>query len=84
MEQTNSTRLFHTPEISPIIQHLRNIMTTLRVEAVPSFDEMMDSSPEPYPYTKSFEQARDDPIVVLHSSGSTGMYMLIYMLRQFD
>ncbi|PQE27028.1 thioester reductase domain-containing protein [Rutstroemia sp. NJR-2017a BBW] len=26
----------------------------------------------PYPYTKTFEEARQDPFVVLHTSGSTG------------
>ena len=27
---------------------------------------------EPFPYTKTFEEARKDPYVVMHSSGSTG------------
>jgi hypothetical protein len=36
---------------------------------------MLESRPEFYPFTKSFADARNDPIVVLHSSGSTGQFM---------
>ncbi|CAJ2509529.1 Uu.00g145550.m01.CDS01 [Anthostomella pinea] len=32
-----------------------------------------DGPEEPYPYTKTFAEARSDPFVVLHTSGSTGM-----------
>lgn len=39
---------------------------------VPSFQEMLASTPEPFPFVKDFEKAQNDPIVVLHSSGSTG------------
>ncbi|KAL2288752.1 hypothetical protein FJTKL_03420 [Diaporthe vaccinii] len=44
-------------------------------QAVPPFQEMLDGdgNTTPYPYGKTFEEARDDPIVVLHSSGSTGL-----------
>jgi acyl-coenzyme A synthetase/AMP-(fatty) acid ligase len=33
---------------------------------------MVEQTPQPYPYTKTWEEAKKDPIVILHTSGSTG------------
>ncbi|UNI19370.1 hypothetical protein JDV02_005556 [Purpureocillium takamizusanense] len=38
---------------------------------------LSEESMEPYPYSKTFEEARKDPYVVLHSSGSTGTPKLL-------
>lgn len=40
-----------------------------------------DGPVEPYPYTKTFEEARADPYVTLHSSGSTGTPKIL-LLKQ--
>ncbi|TWU74321.1 putative secondary metabolism biosynthetic enzyme [Metarhizium rileyi] len=39
---------------------------------VPPLNDWLQASPSPFPYNKSFEEARWDPLVVLHTSGSTG------------
>ncbi|RYP43923.1 hypothetical protein DL768_009554 [Monosporascus sp. mg162] len=41
---------------------------------VPDLDELLDSKDRapPFPYTKTFEEAVQDPYLVLHSSGTTG------------
>jgi hypothetical protein len=45
---------------------------------IPSLEQLLDSRDIPnYPYQKTFEQAKDDPIFVLHTSGSTGHYSLL-------
>ncbi|KAK8119240.1 uncharacterized protein PG998_003866 [Apiospora kogelbergensis] len=45
----------------------------MRTITVPDLGTFLDGSPvEPYPYTKTFEEARHDPCVVLHTTGSTG------------
>ena len=72
MRQTESTILLHAAEITPIAQLIRERIGTVRVQAIPTFSVMMESSPDYYPFQQDFDQARDDPIVVLHSSGSTG------------
>ncbi|KAF4633769.1 hypothetical protein G7Y89_g4340 [Cudoniella acicularis] len=44
-----------------------------RTILIPSLRELFTTHPVPsYPYTKTFIQARLDPFVVLHTSGSTG------------
>ena len=46
----------------------------MRTYIVPELDEFLnESSVEIYPYTKTFEEARMDPCLVLHTTGSTGL-----------
>ncbi|KAK7417869.1 hypothetical protein QQX98_004344 [Neonectria punicea] len=44
----------------------------MQATEVPSADIWLSSAPPPFPYSKPFEEARWDPLVVLHTSGSTG------------
>ena len=47
---------------------------TMKTATVPELRELLDNAPAPmYPYTKKFEQARKDPCLVLHTTGSTGL-----------
>ncbi|MCJ1385508.1 hypothetical protein MMC17_008631 [Xylographa soralifera] len=46
----------------------------MKVLDLPELDELLDSeAAEPYPYNKTFEEAIQDPICLLHTSGSTGL-----------
>lgn len=46
----------------------------MKTAKVPELQELLDNNPVPeYPYTKNFEQARKDPCLVLHTTGSTGL-----------
>ncbi|KAI0202879.1 hypothetical protein F4808DRAFT_458586 [Astrocystis sublimbata] len=73
IEQTECSKLLYASEVSPLVNQLQETIPTLNVSAVPSFDEMVTSKAEYYPYHKSFEQCCNEPVVVLHSSGSTGL-----------
>lgn len=52
------------------------------VEVAP-FDKWLDAYEHPYPFTKSFEEARFHPVLVLHSSGSTGAPKPITQTHQY-
>jgi len=39
---------------------------------IPNLDDLLGKQYSHYPYTKTFEQARSDPLVVVHTSGTTG------------
>jgi acyl-coenzyme A synthetase/AMP-(fatty) acid ligase len=43
--------------------------------AIPELKDLLCAEDEPphYPFTKTFEEAKNDPFLVLHTSGSTGM-----------
>jgi len=45
----------------------------MKVLELPLLDELLDSSVEPFPYEKTFEEAIDDPFCFLHTSGTTGV-----------
>ena len=46
----------------------------MRTSIVPELEELMEESPvDVYPYSKSFYEARMDPCLVLHTTGSTGL-----------
>ncbi|KAI0169257.1 hypothetical protein GGR52DRAFT_581433 [Hypoxylon sp. FL1284] len=70
MSQTASNKLLYAAEVSPIVSQLQE--PSICAEAVPSFDEMINSNPKHYAFEKDFEEARFEPVVIFHSSGSTG------------
>lgn len=72
MKQTGSHQLLYATEVTPIVRPLLCLEAECRAEAIPSFDDMVNSAPKHYPYDKEFDQAINEPLLVLHSSGSTG------------
>ena len=47
-------------------------MNTFRI---PALDQLLaEDEVPPYPFSKSFDEAKNDPVLVLHTSGSTGQY----------
>lgn len=56
--------------------HINHVLNCRKMESiiVPELDSFLDETPVPsYPYTKTFSQARSDPCLVLHTTGSTGL-----------
>ena len=50
----------------------------MRAILLPPTDSFFaDTSTVTYPYAKSFEEAKDDPVAILHSSGTTGTPKLL-------
>ncbi|CAN8102668.1 unnamed protein product [Discula destructiva] len=72
MEQTQSKTL-----LSAVGVHVRDILEGKEKEIVhvlvPELDNLLavDDIGPPFPYTKTYEEAAHDPILVLHSSGTT-------------
>lgn len=46
---------------------------------IESVDYLLSVTPKPFPYSRSIEQARWDPLVVLHTSGSTGVPKPVFL-----
>ena len=56
--------------------HFNHVLSHRKMQTatVPELEGLLDGTPVPmYPYTKTFEQARKDPCLVLHTTGSTGL-----------
>jgi acyl-CoA synthetase (AMP-forming)/AMP-acid ligase II len=57
--------------------------TSVKPLVVPELQEFLAlDQVQSYPYNKTFEQAKNDPWLVLHTSGSTGMPKPIYWVNQ--
>lgn len=74
IHQTGCRLFFHSIELTKAALRIQGetAVGALQLVAVPEFDEWVKSYTTPFPYRKLFEDARYDPILVLHSSGSTG------------
>ncbi|KAI0387834.1 hypothetical protein F5Y04DRAFT_286810 [Hypomontagnella monticulosa] len=73
MDQTAGLNVLYAAEVRPIVSQIEQLEPNVRSWEIPSFEDMLKSSPEHFQYEKQFDEARDDPVVVLHSSGSTGL-----------
>ena len=56
------------PVIDSILEEYK--MRTLQI---PKLDELLGQTHPDYPFDKNFEDARNEPLVVLHTSGTTGL-----------
>lgn len=61
-----------TPSVPfPIVSEILNKRSMSTFE-LPSIEHFLASKPAPYPFTKTFESSRYEPLVCLHTSGTTG------------
>lgn len=73
LERALCTTLLYTEEMGRTIAELQKESTCTTYIKVKSFDDMLSTDCQPFVLEKSFAQAEKDPILVLHSSGSTGI-----------
>ncbi|KPM40578.1 hypothetical protein AK830_g6017 [Neonectria ditissima] len=65
----NASDATPVPLVKEVLQ--KRHMTVLQL---PLLDELLDaSSTKPFPYTKTFQEATNDPFCFLHTSGTTGV-----------
>lgn len=72
LEQTECSKFLYSPEVTQKVHDLRLGKESLQIFAVPSLDNMIRGYSKHYPYEAVFADVRWDPILILHSSGSTG------------
>ncbi|KAF9890734.1 hypothetical protein FE257_005600 [Aspergillus nanangensis] len=75
MKETNCTKLLLSPATSTSSQAdaLATEVPNLRVWTLPDLPSLLDTQHPPFPYSKSYEQAKHDPLVVVHTSGTSGL-----------
>ncbi|KAI9879042.1 MAG: hypothetical protein M1830_009784 [Pleopsidium flavum] len=72
LEQTGCTKFFYSTEMTPKVHDLQAAKKDLQIFDVQPLDDMIQGHTKHYPYEEAFEDVRWNPILVLHSSGSTG------------
>lgn len=73
MEQTQSSKILYTKEVELLVNGFRTSVADLKGEAIESLDDLLQVHGMQFPFKISFDEAVLHPIVVLHSSGSTGL-----------
>ena len=72
MEQTSCLKLLFASEVGAIVKAIEGIDPDIRAHEIPSLEALLDSKEFVDVPVPRYSQAENDPIVVLHSSGSTG------------
>ncbi|PHH64774.1 hypothetical protein CDD81_4036 [Ophiocordyceps australis] len=67
--------LLYAQELCAAAEPLAARLPALVVQQAPLLDDLVATplATQHYPYDKTFDEARDEPCLILHSSGSTGM-----------
>ena len=74
MTQTTSSTIFFTENLEHVSQQIQNAKTGTTIHQFEALGEILQhKESEPFPFTLTFEQAARRPMLVLHSSGSTGV-----------
>ena len=72
LKRTKCEKLFYAQETASKINGLQVPSQTMNCYEFQPFEELLDGEHVVYPWEKTFEEARDDPVLILHSSGTTG------------
>ena len=72
LEQTQCTKFLYGPELADRVFELKGRKKDLQVYAVQSLSDLLQEYDKHYPYDFEFSKVRWDPVLILHSSGSTG------------
>ncbi|KAL3446441.1 putative NRPS-like enzyme [Aspergillus insuetus] len=79
------TRVLVTTDPEPVSVSSIRREYPIEIIRIPSLDELLWSqNVPPYPYNKTFEEARHEPLFVLHTSGSTGIPKPLIYSHEFS
>ncbi|MCJ1395383.1 hypothetical protein MMC18_008267 [Xylographa bjoerkii] len=81
LEQTKCTKLLFASELKPLALQLEQQKPHLKALAVPPLNDLLLAPAEHVPFEKTIEEVRHNPVLILHSSGSTGPPKAIVMSR---
>ena len=71
LQDLDCEALLATKERPPIVSQVLRLQQYRELE-VPTIEHILGDNSARYPYEKTFEQAHNEPLVVLHTSGTTG------------
>lgn len=72
LKRTNCDKIFYSKEVAHLVEELKAARPSVVAVLMPSLDDLIESRCEVYPYNKTFAEAEDHPVLICHTSGSTG------------
>ena len=82
IERTECTRVLYGAEMDTIVQGLHSGADNLVCTAFVSLREILDMEPRAFPYEKYFQQEKNKPALVIHTSGTTGKRKILSQWRK--
>ena len=73
MQQTESTKLLYALEAKPVVDSLTELQSGLECLPLESLEDLLNAPSSEFHYRPTLEEAVWHPVLVLHSSGSTGI-----------
>jgi acyl-coenzyme A synthetase/AMP-(fatty) acid ligase len=78
LESLECTAVIYASEMKPLAQSLKERFPSAEYISTTSLGNFLDASKssgkrEHYAYSKSYQQAHSDPVMIVHTSGTTGM-----------
>ncbi|KFX89365.1 hypothetical protein V490_07071 [Pseudogymnoascus sp. VKM F-3557] len=78
LEVTNCNVVFYSGNCKEQSIQLKSLITGLQIVEVPELEDMINTPSKPFLYSKTWQEAKDDVVLVVHTSGSTGAPKPIY------
>lgn len=72
MKITKSKLLFFSGNYGNQQEDYERLFPGTKMIGIPSMEEMTHTPTKNYPYTKTWEEAKNDIVIIIHTSGSTG------------
>ncbi|KAJ9194745.1 hypothetical protein DTO164E3_7166 [Paecilomyces variotii] len=73
LKATECNKFICGPERKARVLDVKKLRPDLEVIEIPSLAEMLASETQHYPYDRTYEEAEDEPCLIIHSSGTTGI-----------
>ena len=73
LENANCKKIFHSEEYAKLATSLQTKKIDLETFTVPALDPLIDATPKHFAYNKRWESSWKEPVIIAHSSGSTGI-----------
>ena len=76
LDSVHCHAVFYSTELAAKATELTSQCPTVGAFSVPTFEEMVTTEAKDFPYTKSWEDAKHDKVLICHTSGSTGGFIV--------
>ncbi len=72
LRRTNCDKIFYSKEVAHLVEELKAARPSIVSVLMPSFEALIESPYKAYAFHKTFAEAEDQPVLICHTSGSTG------------
>ncbi|TVY28697.1 Non-canonical non-ribosomal peptide synthetase [Lachnellula hyalina] len=83
LESTKCNVIFYSAEMASKVKTLKEARPNIRTIEIPAMEVLTSTPAKAYPYTKTWEEAKNDRVLIMHTSGSTGTPKPIYMNNDY-